>query len=77
MDEAALDAGFVGEEELAVEEGNGVADGVGDRVEDAEIPVRTDEQIAAVQRQHAVRLQIAEMAGDEGAGRGETWNRRC
>ena len=47
---------------MAVEEGNGVADGVGDRVEDAEIPVRTDEQIAAVQRQHAVRLQIAEMA---------------
>ena len=76
-DETAVDAGFVGEEELAVEEGNGVADGVGDRVEDAEIPVRTDEQIAAVQRQHAVRLQIAEMAGDEGAGRGETWNRRC
>lgn len=55
---------------MDVEEGNGIADGVGDRVEDAEIPVRSDEQVAAVQRQHAVRLQVAQMAGMEGEERG-------
>ena len=61
-DETAVDVGFVGEKELDVEEGHGIADGVGDRVEHAQISVGSDQQIATIQRENAVRLQIAEVA---------------